>query len=190
MAGGLEQAYQNGDIFWQASTGAHVVHGAVLARYLAFGGPSGVLGFPTSDETGTPDGVARYNTFDGTGGSALYWTPQSGAFEMQGAIYAKWVAMGGEGGLLGYPVTDETGTPDGVGRYNHFSNDASIYWTPTTGAWSVHGAIRDAWSAMGWERGPLGYPVSDEYAVDGGRRSDFQLGYITWTLSAGAMVNS
>ncbi len=187
VAGGLEQPYQNGYIFWAASTGAHVVHGAILSRYLAFGGPSGILGFPTSDETGTPDGVARYNTFAGSGGSSLYWTPQSGAFETQGAIYAKWAAMGGEAGLLGYPVTDESNTADGIGRYNHFSNDASIFWTPTTAAWSVHGSIRAAWASMGWERGPLGYPISDEYAVNGGRRSDFQRGSITWNANTGAI---
>jgi uncharacterized protein with LGFP repeats len=27
---------------------------------------------------------------------------------------------------LGYPVTDETGTPDGHGRYNHFQGGTEI----------------------------------------------------------------
>ena len=42
---------------------------------------------------------------------------------------------------LGFPTTDEKGSPDGVGRYNHFSGSggSSIYWSPTTGAHSVHG---------------------------------------------------
>lgn len=87
---------------------------------------------------------------------------------------------------MGYPVTDETGTPDGVGRFNHFSYGASIYWTPGTGAWSVHGVIRDRWAALGWERGRLGYPVSDEFAINGGRRSNFQGGYITYASATGA----
>jgi uncharacterized protein with LGFP repeats len=56
--------------------------------------------------------------------------------------------MGWERSFLGYPVTDETGTPDGIGRFNHFSNAASIYWTPSTGAWSIHGAIRDKWASL------------------------------------------
>jgi hypothetical protein len=36
---------------------------------------------------------------------------------------------------LGYPTTDDKGSPDGVGRYNHFSgkSGASIYFTPSTG---------------------------------------------------------
>jgi uncharacterized protein with LGFP repeats len=32
----------------------------------------------------------------------------------------------------------------------------------------------------GWESGALGYPVSDEYDVAGGRKSDFEHGSITW----------
>jgi uncharacterized protein with LGFP repeats len=67
-----------------------------------------------------------------------------------------------------------------VGRYNHFSKNASIYWTPSTGAWSVQGSIRDRWAALGWEHSGLGYPTSDEFGVQGGRRNNFQHGYITW----------
>ena len=41
--------------------------------------------------------------------------------------------------MLGYPTTDESGTPDHIGRYNHFagSGGGSIYWTRTTGAHAV-----------------------------------------------------
>jgi hypothetical protein len=180
VGSGLAQNYQGGRIYWSAGTGAYAVHGAVLAKYLALGGPSGVLGFPVTDETGTADGVARYNQFSRNGGAAIYWTPGGGAHEVHGGIYAKWMSLGGESGILGFPTTDESGTPDGIGRYNHFSNSASIYWTAQTGAWSVHGAIRAAWASLGWELSPLGYPLSDEYAVIGGRASTFQHGVITW----------
>lgn len=78
-------------------------------------------------------------------------------FQVGGAIGGKYHALGGAGGFLGKPITDETGTPDGVGRYNHFEG-GSIYWTPKTGAFSVHGSIRDRWASMGWERSYLGYP--------------------------------
>ena len=40
---------------------------------------------------------------------------------------------------------------------------ASIYWTPTTAAHEVHGAIRVAWAQHGFELGPVGYPTSDEH---------------------------
>lgn len=229
---GEYQRYQNGEIVYSQRTGAHVLRGAILDKYNATGGPGG-LGFPTSDELTTADGKARYNTFSATGGSAIYWTPNDGAYEIKGAIYAHWMSLGGEASVLGYPITDETNgtpdgatrfnafsnyaeiwwsastgtwsirgairgkwvstgyelglptsdetvTPDGVGRYNHFANDGSIYWTPGTGVWSVHGLIRHQWASMGWERGPLGYPTSDEYAVPDGRQNNFQYGTITW----------
>lgn len=83
-----------------------------------------------------------------------------------GAIATKYNATPGLAGLLGAPVTPELTCPDGNGRYNHFVNDASIYWTPYSNAYSVHGAIRDAWAAQGWETGPLGYPTSDEFTVN------------------------
>ena len=44
----------------------------------------------------------------------------------------------------------------------------------------MHGAIRSTWISLAAERGRLGYPTSDEYAVTGGRRSDFRHGFVTW----------
>jgi LGFP repeat len=55
-------------------------------------------------------------------------------------------------------LTDESATPDGRGRYNHFEN-GSIYWTNATGAHEVDGDIQVVWAAAGWEQGPLGYPI-------------------------------
>jgi uncharacterized protein with LGFP repeats len=89
---------------------------------------------------------------------------------------------------VGYPVTDEMATPDGVGRFNHFSRDGSIYWSPSTGAWSVHGAIQNQWASLGWERSALGYPTSDEYAITGGRRNNFVSGTITWKATTKATI--
>ena len=79
-------------------------------------------------------------------------------------------ALGWERSFLGYPLTNEYETPDGIGRYNHFQA-GSIYWTPRTGAHEVHGAIRGLWSQLGWERSFLGYPISDELtSADGATR--------------------
>ena len=35
----------------------------------------------------------------------------------------------------------------------------------------------------GWEPSYLGYPKSDEFAIPGGRRSNFEHGYITWNAT-------
>ncbi|HUS33225.1 MAG TPA: C39 family peptidase [Kofleriaceae bacterium] len=108
-----------------------------------------------------------------------YATYRCGVGRTIGDINAHYQALGGCGSFLGPALTDELTTPDGAGRYNVFAN-GSIYWSPFTGAFEVHGAIRDKYMETGWEAGPLGYPVSDEHDVAGGRRSDFEHGAITW----------
>jgi uncharacterized protein with LGFP repeats len=122
-AGGYHREFLAGSIYWTDQTGAHEVHGAIRAKWLALGGTKGFLGYPITDETGTPDGLGRYNHFQG---GSIYWTDSTGANEVHGAILGKWSSLGWETGLLGYPITDETGTPDGLGRYNHF-HGGSIY---------------------------------------------------------------
>jgi hypothetical protein len=104
-----------------------------------------------------------------------------------GVIEQKFLALGGCGGFLGAPITPEQTPPDGVGRYSVFTS-GSIYWHPQLGAYEVHGLIRDKWRDTGWEAGSLGYPVSDEYDVAVGRRSDFQRGAIVWNRSTGAVT--
>ena len=179
--------FTGASIYWTPATGAHEVHGLIAAHYGELGGPTSLLGYPLTDETATPDGTGRYNHF--TGGS-IYWTPAIGAHEVHGLIAAHYAELGGPTGLLGFPLTDETATPDGTGRYNHFTG-GSIYWTPATGAHEVHGAIREQWAAMGWERSVAGYPTTDETdipGVPGGRMNAFSATnlVIYWSASTGA----
>jgi len=135
-----------------------------------------------SEEMDLGDGRGRARDFQN---ASIYWTPQTGAFEIHGDIRIHYGQVGGHRGFLHYPLTDETGTPDGVGRFNHFEG-GSIYWTPATGAKEVHGMIRDLWQGMGWERSWLGYPTSDERDMPGGRVSFFQGGRVEWTPDGGA----
>jgi uncharacterized protein with LGFP repeats len=98
---------------------------------LALGGPTGILGYPLTDERGAPDGVSRYNHFTGSGGASIYWTPRTGAWSVQGAIRAYWAARGWERSAFGYPVSDEFGVPGG--RASNFVS-GTIRWNATTGA--------------------------------------------------------
>jgi hypothetical protein len=117
--------------------------------------------------------------------------------EVHGLILVEYCKVAGPWGSLGYPITDETGTPDGVGRYNHFQ-DGAIYWKLDTGAHEVHGPIYDEWAKLKWERGVLGYPITDEEVaqeqilqVGMGRTlwyNNFQYGTIYWTPATGAHV--
>ena len=179
--------FANGMIYWTPTTNAFSVHGAILAKWGSLGWERcAFLGYPVTDESGCPDGVGRFNHFQQ---GSIYWTAAIGAFSVHGAIRNKWSSLGWERcAFLGYPVTDETGCPDGVGRFNHFQQ-GSIYWTAATGAFSVHGAIRDKWASLGWERSSLGYPISDEGDMPGGGRiSNFQHGSIAWTAAKGAWL--
>lgn len=170
--------------------------GLIREKYLDLGGSRWLGGSPTISESTCPDNRGKYNHFQFNNAS-IYWTPETGAHEIHGDIRQHWAALGWETGPAGYPSTDESVCPDGVGRYNHFKKlnstggvmwNASIYWTGGTGAWCVQGAIRDKWASMGWEKSSLGYPTSDEYAVTGGRRSNFQHGTITYNSATGAVT--
>ena len=91
--------------------------------------------------------------------------------------------------FLGNPVDEGAGSAeldegDGRGRSRDYEH-GSIFFTPQTGAHEVHGDIRDLWASMGFERSKLGYPVSDEMDMPGGRLSRFEHGEIRWTPTGG-----
>lgn len=147
------------------------------------------LGAPVDEGAGSAEMTLR----DGRGrardyqNGSIYWTPELGAHEVHGAIRVKWAQLGGERGVLGYPVTDELGCGPGNGRYNHFLG-GSIYWTPELGAHEVHAQIRDKWAEMGWQSSSLGYPTSDVRSEPDRLSASFQGGTIVWTPAGGAVV--
>lgn len=169
-------------IYWTASTGAQFIQGAIRDKWAALEWERGPLGYPTESETTASDGVSKYNNFQKHG--TIYWSPAHGAQAVMGRIYDKWADYQYDARSLGKPVTSETVTPDGIGRFNVFEG-GSVYWSAATDAHSVNGAIRDRYAALGWEQSYLGYPTSDEYDISGGRRSNFQHGFITWNASTG-----
>lgn len=143
------------------------------------------FGNPLTDEATAPDGIGRYRHYQY---ASLFWSPGRGAYEVHGRIRDKYAQTGSQQGF-GHPLTDEWQCPDGIGRFNHFQS-CSIYWTPQTDAHEVHGAIRQRWAELGWERSYLGYPTSDEIRVGDSadhRYSLFQGGSIVWTPQAGAI---
>ncbi len=50
-------------------------------------------------------------------------------------------------------------TPDGAGRFAEFQH-GHVYWHPVTGAHAIPAAIMAKYAQLGWEAGPLGYPVA------------------------------
>ncbi|MDF2823991.1 MAG: hypothetical protein K0R68_1399 [Mycobacterium sp.] len=96
---------------------------------------------------------------------AIFFSPDTGARSVFGAILEKYRSLGGPADSgLGFPNIDE-----GPGRAPESRNvtfnagdGAVIFWTPPTGAWLVRGIINAAWDRVGGSSGPLGVPVEDE----------------------------
>lgn len=111
------------------------------------------------------------------------------AFAMYGAIGAKWNALGGSTSWLGNPVGNQFGGLRNGGAAQYFKGGA-IVWSPATGAKVSVGAIRSAWLSTGATNGKLAYPKTDEYAVAGGVKQDYEGGSITWNSSTGRITIS
>lgn len=162
----------------------------------ALGGPA-VTGAPTSAELTASDGVGRYRHYDHV---SIFHHPAVGTHEVHGAIREKWRLLSPHPTdwlqtrleidvTLGYPLSDEESTPDGLARVSRFQQGA-IYWTAATGAQEVHGAIRALWEAELVT--DLGYPTSDEQWTPEGvvppyrvRFSTFQRGWVYWVEHKG-----
>jgi peptidoglycan/xylan/chitin deacetylase (PgdA/CDA1 family) len=159
-----------------------VTHGAIRGEYVALGAQHGLLGIArTVEMPGTVAGSAiQWFT-----GGRVYWTPATGAHEVNGAILGKYLALGSVNGFLGYPRSDEVSVTGG--RASQFQG-ANIYWGGATGAHEVNGAILGKYLSLGGSGSRLGLPTSDEFSVTGGRRSTFQHGTITWTATTGAVT--
>ncbi|WP_231699687.1 LGFP repeat-containing protein [Corynebacterium zhongnanshanii] len=160
------------------------VCGAIREKYEQLGGPRSFLTWPKSDELGVPDGVGRRSEFVN---GFIYWHPDTGAHAVTTHFSVVWARNGWEAGRMGYPVSDEYGLGDGVGRRQDFQR-AHVFGS-LAGLASVEGRIFDRWVELGGESGQmLGYPVEDEKPTpDGiGRYSRFVWGFIYWTPETGA----
>ncbi|MDT5224606.1 MAG: hypothetical protein QOG19_2013, partial [Mycobacterium sp.] len=84
--------------------------GAIFDKWTSIGGNASPLGAPKSPEA-AGDGATRYVTFDK---GAMYWSTETGAEPVTGAIYDAWAALGFERGVLGLPTSGETQQPQWV----------------------------------------------------------------------------
>jgi len=121
-----------------------------------------------------------------SGACICYNSEKKASYEIHGAIYEKWMKLGGASWSI--PTTDESPADDKVGRFNLFERGTSIFWHPDTGAYCVYGDIFQHWVKLGRERSYLGYPTSDEASFpEGGRANTFQHGGIYWWGDTGAI---
>jgi len=106
---GYGQKFSDGKIFYSPATGARLIYGAILDKYESLGGPADSdLGFPNTDEAAGKAGPkTRGSTFGASDKPAIFWTPDTGAWAVRGAINAAWDKLGGSSGALGVPTEDE-----------------------------------------------------------------------------------
>jgi uncharacterized protein with LGFP repeats len=91
---------------------------------------------------GLSDGRGRARDYEN---SSIYFTPQTGAHEFHGGNRLKWAQLRGHRGFLGYPITDETGTVMAGSTILSMAR-----WAQQSGAFEVHGAIRDPLGKYGF----------------------------------------
>jgi hypothetical protein len=108
-SGGREQRFRNGSIFWHANTGAHEVHGGILALYRREGGPGPNprtgrrhFGYPISDEERTFCGRAPASRFEF--GDILF-VGGTGGVAVTNEFHDAWKASGADMGALMLPLT-------------------------------------------------------------------------------------
>lgn len=184
--GGCLQHFQGAVVYWSPASGAHPVRGAIGDRWARSGRERGPLGYPVGDEVcGLRDGGCFQQHQHGS----IYWSPGTSARIVSGPLRDRWAGLGWEAGLLGYPVTDTACGLAAGGCFQVFQY-GSLYGSAETPVRVVRGSIRDRWAASGWERGPLGYPVTDERCGlrGGGCFQEFQRGAVYWSPASGPRI--
>jgi uncharacterized protein with LGFP repeats len=145
----------------------------------AAGGPSGPLGAKQGDQYPVgSDGLAQ-----NFAGGKIFFSPATGANAIETDILTKYESLGGPGGDLGFPISNETdGGLKSASKISAFSaNDKpAIFWTPDHGAYVVRGAIKAAWDKLLGATGKLGAPVGDQTVDKDVVTQKFTGGEIAW----------
>jgi Repeat of unknown function (DUF346) len=139
-------------------TGKHTVQGGILDKYQSTTCPQGtggscsnLLGQPIAEETPLAGGAVSY--------------------------------FAGQGCNGGYPIPSNSQT-GGIGL-----TAGSAIYAGSTGTFEVHGCLFAEYAdALGGSGGPLGFPISDEYAIAAGRQSDFEHGSLIFDSYLGTQI--
>jgi uncharacterized protein with LGFP repeats len=204
---GFGQNYAGGKILFAPGAGAHPMVGAILQKYDSLGGAAdGDLGFPTIDEGAGKAPDSRNTTFSAADKPVIFWTPDTGAHVVRGAINAAWDRLGGSAGVLGVPTEDEAFKGDLVSQtftggqltWNRSSKEFTTVPPDLAGQLAgltvpddATSAINAARRAAGGPLGPLGAKQGPQYAVgQDGAGQDFTGGKIFYSPATGANVVS
>ena len=202
---GFGQNFPGGKIFFTPATGAHIMTGAILDKYMSLGGPAdGDLGFPTIDEGAGKAPESRNTTFSAADRPVIFFTPATGARVVRGPINAAWDKLGGSSGTLGVPADDEMYRGDVVtqkftgGEVSYDRKSKAFTTVPPDLAGQLAGlnipddptsAINAARRAAGGALGPLGAARGRPYQIGAdGLGQNFARGKIFYSPATGANV--
>jgi LGFP repeat/Concanavalin A-like lectin/glucanases superfamily len=160
ISGGQQQVFQRAQMYWRSgSAKAFMVTGAILAKFLATGG-TGAWGFPVSNENDVMSASTAIGKLSEFQNCTIYWSGSTGAAIVYGDIRAKYRNVGGPGGRLGFPTSDESDVPGAAApaRINSFQH-GSIVWFGSTSetyvceAFDIVLGTVDTVESEGWLRG-------------------------------------
>jgi LGFP repeat len=180
--------FQHGGIYQGPGHGAHAMWGAIWDKWLARGLYTGPLGYPVSDRLATAHDTGHYVHFEK---GSIYEGAGHGAHDLYGAIAAKYTELRDSTGPLGFPVTDQATVHDADGNPGMEVSfvTGAIDLVDGDPARAVWGPIYTAWTNDGGVGGPLGFPISDVFAVDEtDQQCNFVHGQVTYNQTTGAVT--
>ncbi|MCW4457804.1 LGFP repeat-containing protein [Microbacterium sp. MPKO10] len=156
------------------------LHPKLQSYYSQNGGASGLLGKPVSSAKTYSDGGVgqKFEKY------VLYRTPQGKYLRTTGTVGDRHWALGGGGGVLGYPSGNYTKHSNG-GRSQAFDN-GTLYWISKYGTEYTTGVVRTKHDQLGGGDGVLGFPKGKYTVVGEGRSQVFAYGGIYWSPRTGA----
>jgi hypothetical protein len=176
-----------GEMYWSNRGRAHPTWGATGHIFHSrYGGPSGLLGFPVYEEVrarpspyGSKGMVQRFEESKDRCwdtrlkihyGASIYWKSDDGAtFATHGRIGAHFESLGGSGGGLGFPLSEEKEVRSGPGtggRYQEFEG-GRIYFGYVDGARAIEvvGDLGALHQALDGAEGRFGFPTAPATTV-------------------------
>ncbi|KAF5421463.1 MAG: hypothetical protein C5S44_06505 [Candidatus Methanocomedens sp.] len=203
--------YAGGIIMYNPNeNSAYYIHGKIWDRYYSLGGPIAQtdiefqLGLPISDVLpyvhselpliSSHGSQYRYQNFAGeTEMAALeYNLATDMVYEIHGAIYATWSAMGYANSILGLVTSDERDAAPSfkgtTGRVSDFEN-GHLHWHSSGDHYMVtymtYDDLDKLYVSMGGTASWLGFPVMDQEDRGGYGYCEFEGGYIEWDAASG-----
>ncbi|MBC6369167.1 hypothetical protein [Algoriphagus sp. AK58] len=188
LSGVRKSVFQRGAIYWSSSSRAYPVVGEMYLEYESLGADSSVIGLPIGRYSAV--GSGRQQVFQR--GRMYHKNGSPRAFEVHGLILERYLALGGPV-KKGFPISNELDVKNGtlvIGKISEFEA-CDIYWSASTGAYEIYGAIRENYDLIGGPLSALGFPTSNEENVPGAagaRMNTFKNGSIVWFPSHGTFI--